>query len=178
MSNNNQPTRTPWAYIADLPVWVHQFLKKVPETELGECPESDNDDEEEDPSNGLYEIPLVGDDLWKSRADAFDNREPRDDSDDGDNLYLDPYLCEFCTGKVMLFSKPLSTKWLTLVVDSSETRLDVFIGEFSVHLLQIYSEVIQVLHIYTGFPFSFSIPGNQFINYSRKDGFPSSPQKG
>jgi hypothetical protein len=151
MSNNNQPTRTPWPYIADLPVWVHQFLTKVPETELGECPESENDDEEEDPSNGLYEIPLVGDGLWKTRADAFENR--------------DPHLCEVCTGKVMMFSKPLSTKWLTLVVDSSMTRVDGFIGEFIVRLLEIYSEVVQVLHIYTEFPFSFSTPDNRFINY-------------
>jgi hypothetical protein len=38
VSNNNQPARTPWPYMADLPVDVRHLLMKVPETELGDCP--------------------------------------------------------------------------------------------------------------------------------------------
>jgi hypothetical protein len=80
---------------------------KVAETELGECPASEIDDEEEDPSNGFYEIPLVGDDPWKTRADALENQEPRDGSDDdSDDLFLDPHLREVCTWNVMVFWSP------------------------------------------------------------------------
>jgi hypothetical protein len=82
VSNNNQPSWTPQLYMADIPVGVPRLLTNIPEAELGDCPESKSDDEEEDLSKGFYVNPHVGGDLWTTRADAFENRESRDVSDD------------------------------------------------------------------------------------------------
>jgi hypothetical protein len=76
----------------DLPVGVRCLLTNVPEIELGECPECESDDDEEDPSKGCYANPLVGDDMWTKIADAYDNHEPRDGSDDSDDFHVPPHL--------------------------------------------------------------------------------------
>jgi hypothetical protein len=68
--------------MTDLPVGARHLVMKVPETELGDCPESESNDEEEDPSKRFYTTPLLGDDLRTTRADVSKNGKPRDGSDD------------------------------------------------------------------------------------------------
>jgi hypothetical protein len=67
-------------------------LTKVPETELGYCPKSERDDKEEDLSKGCYAIPLVEDYLWTTQSGVTNNREPRDISDNSDDLPVAPHL--------------------------------------------------------------------------------------
>jgi hypothetical protein len=43
---------------------IRRFLTKVAVNELGDCPGSESDDNEENPSQGFYMNPLVSDDPW------------------------------------------------------------------------------------------------------------------
>jgi hypothetical protein len=90
MSNNNQPTWTQLTYITDLPVGFHHFLTKIPETELGECPESESGDKEEHPSKRFNANPLAGDGLWTTRSYSLKDGEPGDISDDFNHFPVGP----------------------------------------------------------------------------------------
>jgi hypothetical protein len=72
--NNNQPSRTPHPYIQGLAPSVRTFLTRVSGNEVGDCPDSDSDNEEENPSQGFYINSLVTKELWTPRARTDDDQ--------------------------------------------------------------------------------------------------------
>jgi hypothetical protein len=60
---------------------VQRLLTKVSGNELGECPDSESDDDEENPSQGLYMNHLVSGDPWTTHVDVSEATVSTDDDD-------------------------------------------------------------------------------------------------
>jgi hypothetical protein len=63
-----QPTKTPVSYMTGYAPQIRRFVTKVTVNELGDCPSSESDNDEENPSQGFYMNPLVSDDSWTTHA--------------------------------------------------------------------------------------------------------------
>jgi hypothetical protein len=60
------PTTTPVPYMTVSATQIRRFLTKVAVNELGDCPGSESDDDEENPYQGFYMYPLVSEDPRKT----------------------------------------------------------------------------------------------------------------
>jgi hypothetical protein len=81
--NDNQPSRIPGPHIQGLAPSMRTFLTRVSGNEAGDCPLSESDDEEENPSQGFYTNPLVSDESLTRHARTDDDEDPvfEEDSD-------------------------------------------------------------------------------------------------
>jgi hypothetical protein len=73
-SNNNQPSQTPQTYIQGLAPSMHTFLTRVSGNKAGDCPYSESDNEEENPSQGFYANSLFTYKPWTIRARTGDDQ--------------------------------------------------------------------------------------------------------
>jgi hypothetical protein len=90
-SNNNQPPQKHHPYIQGLAPSVFSCLTRVCGNEVGDFPDSENDDdEEENPSQGFYMNPLLSDEPWKIRACTDDYQSPVLDNEDDSDVTVPP----------------------------------------------------------------------------------------
>jgi hypothetical protein len=61
---------------------IRRFLTKVAVNELGDCPGSESDDDEENPPQGLYMNPLVSDNPWTTHAGISEDTVTIEEEDD------------------------------------------------------------------------------------------------
>jgi hypothetical protein len=63
---------------------IRRFLTKVAVNELGDCPGSEIDEDEENPFQGFYMNPLVSDDPWTTHAGISEDTVTIEDENDVD----------------------------------------------------------------------------------------------
>jgi hypothetical protein len=88
--NNNQPSRTPGPHIQGLAPSVRTFLTRVSGNEAWDCPHSESDDEEEDPSQGFYTNTLFSDEPLTHRARTDDDEDPVIDNEEYIDISVPP----------------------------------------------------------------------------------------
>jgi hypothetical protein len=86
------PTTTPVSYMTGYAPHIRRFLTKVAVNELGDFPGSESDDDEENPSQGLYMNALVSDDPWTTHAGISEDTITIEEEDDA--AYVDQNLAD------------------------------------------------------------------------------------
>jgi hypothetical protein len=76
------PTTTPVSCMTDYAIQIKRFLTKVAVNELGDCPGSESDDDEENPSQGFCMNLLVSDDPWTTHAGISEDTVTIKEEDD------------------------------------------------------------------------------------------------
>jgi hypothetical protein len=65
---------------------VPSFLTRVSGNEAGDCPHSEIDDEEENPSQGFFINPLFSDEPWTRRVRTDDDKDPVFDNEEDSDI--------------------------------------------------------------------------------------------
>jgi hypothetical protein len=76
------PTTTHVSYMTGYAPQIRRLFTKVAVNELGDCPGSESDDDEENPSQGFYMNPLVSDDPWTAHAGISEDTGTIEEEDD------------------------------------------------------------------------------------------------
>jgi hypothetical protein len=88
--NNNQPSRTPGPHIQGLAPSICTFLTRVSGKEAEDCPHSESDEKEENPSQGFYTNPLFSEEPWTHRARTDNNKYPVFDNGEDSDISVPP----------------------------------------------------------------------------------------